>query len=111
MSGEQIAAILIMGIVFIPVLIMDIVLLTGHGADLVAGYNTASPSEKAKWNTKAMCRAVGVLLLVIILCTALMVLGAVLDRTSLIWGGGILCAAATVGGIFYLNTSSRFKRK
>ena len=37
----------------------SIILLTGHGANLIAGYNTASKEEKDKYNAKKLSRVVG----------------------------------------------------
>jgi len=45
------------------VIAMGIVLLTGRGAFLVAGYNTASKAEKAKYDEKKLCRNVGKIVL------------------------------------------------
>ena len=39
--------------------ILSIILLSGRGGILVAGYNTASKKEKAKYNEKRLCRTVG----------------------------------------------------
>lgn len=49
---------------------LSIILLTGHGSFLIAGYNTASPEEKAKYDAKKLCRAVGVTLLLTAAATA-----------------------------------------
>jgi len=49
---------------------LSIILLTGHGSFLIAGYNTSSPEEKAKYDAKKLCRAVGVMLLLIAAATA-----------------------------------------
>ena len=78
---------------------------------MIAGYNTASPEEKAAYDEKALCRAVGVLVLVIVGCVELLMLGLVLDMTALVWGGGILMAVSTIFGLIYINKSQRFKRK
>lgn len=40
--------------------IVSIVLLSGHGANLIAGYNTAGPEEKARYDTGKLCRVVGI---------------------------------------------------
>ena len=37
----------------------SIILLTGHGANLIAGYNTASKEEKDKYDAKKLCRVIG----------------------------------------------------
>ena len=111
MNTEQIASFLMSSIFAVPVIIIGIVLCCGKGAFLIAGYNTASPEEKASYDEKALCRATGVLVLVIVGCVELLMLGLVLDMTALVWGGGILMAVLTVFGIIYINTSKRFKRK
>ncbi len=49
---------------------LSIILLTGHGSFMIAGYNTSSPEEKAKYDAKKLCRAVGVMLLLIAAATA-----------------------------------------
>lgn len=50
----------IMWIGFAILAFMSIVLLTGHGAGLIAGYNTASKEEKSKYDEKKLCRVTGV---------------------------------------------------
>lgn len=47
-------------VVFAIFFILSVVLLSGHGANLVAGYNTASEEEKAKYDNKKVSRVVGV---------------------------------------------------
>lgn len=39
--------------------IFSVILLSGHGANLVAGYNTSSKEEREKCNEKRLCRVVG----------------------------------------------------
>ena len=56
--------------------IISIFLLTGHGANLIAGYNTASEKEKSKIDEKKLCRVVGGGLSVITLFLFIMVIGA-----------------------------------
>ena len=46
-------------VVGIILVIFSIILLTGHGANLIAGYNTASKEEKDKYNAKKLSRVVG----------------------------------------------------
>ena len=49
----------IMWAVFVIFALMSIVLLTGRGAGLIAGYNTASKAEKSKYDKKKLCRVTG----------------------------------------------------
>lgn len=55
-------------VVLLPVVIIAIlgaVLFSGKGAFLIAGYNTMSETEKAQFDEKKLCRAVGTLLFVL----------------------------------------------
>ena len=62
-------------VVFAVFLILSIVLLTGHGANLIAGYNTASKQEKARYDEKKLCRVTGAGLALITLLILIMLLG------------------------------------
>jgi hypothetical protein len=44
---------------------LGIVLLTGYGAFLIAGYNTISATEKGRYDESKLCRFVGVIVLAI----------------------------------------------
>ena len=46
-------------VVFGIFFVVSLVLLSGHGAGLIAGYNTASKAEKAKYDEKKLCRVTG----------------------------------------------------
>lgn len=50
---------------------MGILLLTGRGSFLIAGYNTASKDEKEKYDEKKLCRSMGVLLIAISIMLAI----------------------------------------
>ena len=52
----------IIGILF---LIISLILISGHGANLIAGYNTAGREEKNRYDTKKLCRVVGIGMVVI----------------------------------------------
>ena len=47
----------IIGILF---LIISLILISGHGANLITGYNTAGRDEKNRYDTKKLCRVVGI---------------------------------------------------
>lgn len=110
MSKEQIAMFAVMSVFTLPGIFFGIVLCRGKGADLIAGYNTASPEERSRWDEEALCRATGVLLLGLLALMELVLLGCVLGVTALMWTGMGLFAAATAGGILYINKSKRFRR-
>lgn len=49
----------VMWAAFLVLAIISILLLSGHGSGLIAGYNTSSREEKAKYDEKKLCRTVG----------------------------------------------------
>lgn len=110
MGPEQISFLLIMNVCLLPLLIIGVVLCCGKGGDLIAGFNTASPRERAKWNEPALCRGVGVLVLLILACIETSILGAVLNRMPLVWAGIAMAGIITVAGLLYINKSKRFRK-
>lgn len=50
----------IIWVVFVILAVISIVLISGHGGGLVAGYNAASKEEKAGYDEKRLCRTVGI---------------------------------------------------
>ena len=55
----------VMWMTFGTILIMSLVLISGHGAGLIAGYNTASKAEQDKYDTKKLCRITGIGMMII----------------------------------------------
>ncbi len=53
------------GILVLLFLTAGITLLMGRGSFLVAGYNTATPEERAEYDEKKLCRSMGVLCMII----------------------------------------------
>lgn len=53
--------------------VLSVVLLSGRGSFLIAGYNTADKEEKAKYDEKRLCRVMGagmaVITAILLLCT------------------------------------------
>ncbi len=45
--------------VFVVLLLLSVVLISGHGSGLIAGYNAASKEEKLKYDEKKLCKTVG----------------------------------------------------
>ncbi|NLO84914.1 MAG: DUF3784 domain-containing protein [Clostridiales bacterium] len=50
---------LIICLVVVLLFVMSIVLLSGKGAFLIAGYNTASKEEQSTYDRKKLCRVIG----------------------------------------------------
>lgn len=91
--------------------ILGIVLFCGKGSFLIAGYNTASPEERAKYDEKAMCRAVGCMMFACAACFGLLMLSDVLQSMALLWIGLVAFFIVIIAGVIYMNTSKKVKRK
>lgn len=61
---------IIIGILFIQ----SIILIAGKGGWMIAGYNTASPDVKKRYNEKKLCRAFGIVMLFISAATIPLIL-------------------------------------
>jgi hypothetical protein len=79
---------------------------------MIAGYNTMSAEEKAKWDAKAMSTFIGWMLIIpgaiLLVCCVPIWLGfypiAVMYAS---WG---IFTGVLIAGVIYMNVSSRFKR-
>ncbi len=111
MEGERLIGAIILGIVSVLFFIMTGVLLKGKGAFLVAGYNTMPKSEKAKYDTVALCKFVGKVLLgidalLVVFFVGIFILG--FEWVGFIFGGGVL--ALCVFAVVYSSAKNRFKK-
>ena len=55
-------------VAFVIILILSILLLSGHGSGLISGYHVASKDERAKYDEKRLCRTMGIGMSVIAVC-------------------------------------------
>lgn len=97
-------------IILIPFLIFAIVLSKGKGAWLIAGFNTMSDSEKAKYNRVALCKFMSKVIYGICLSILLLALSDLLKLTWLYILGMVLFVAILLFTIIYANTGDRFKK-
>ena len=65
----------IVWVVVVILVAISVILLSGHGENLIAGYNTAPKEEKEKYDEKKLGRVVGTGLLVIAILLPIAVLG------------------------------------
>ena len=91
-------------------LLLGAVFSMGKGAFLIAGYNTASKAEKARYDEKALCRFMGRLMFAMAGCWAVVALSTLLDREWLLFLGLGLYLVVIFGGVIYANTGNRFRR-
>ena len=91
--------------------LLGILFSRGKCAFLIAGYNTASASEKARYDEKALCRFMGKLMFILAACQVVMGLGAAWAGMWLYWLGIALFLVSALGGVIYANTGRRFLKK
>lgn len=108
-TGDWIA-IIIIGILSSIILAIAILFLTGHGAALLAGYNTLPKEEKEQYNKKPLLRFMGGILLPIGLFLPCVVIGVIFDIWWLSLIYGILVVGLIIFAVVYCNTGKRFKK-
>jgi len=96
------------GAVIAILAVIAINLLRGKGAFLIAGYNTMGSAKRARYDEKALCRAVGWLLIAISFCFALIPIGVQFNLLWLVFTGIALTLAVSLGFVVYANTGKRF---
>lgn len=110
MSGGDLVGLIASGAVCLLVLIIGILLLHGKCSFLIAGFNVMTKREKERFDEKALSRFVGWVMIAIFLCSALLLVGGVLNRIWLV-GGGVACILALCfGAAVYANTGNRFRK-
>ena len=101
-------------VVFIAIavlfIVFGIVFASGKGAGLIAGYNTASPEEKAKIDEKKLLKAMSVFMFVLAGCFIVSASSEIFHLKLLIWIGQALFVVALIAGIIYMNKKDRFKK-
>lgn len=93
---------------------LTVLLLFGKGAGLVAGYNTASDSQKQKYHAPTLCRLVGIVFLVVLISslsstTLCAILPQYCEHIKLY--EKVLTVIIAVLLVIYANTSPRFRTK
>lgn len=91
--------------------ILGIVFLCGKGAMLIAGYNTASPEERAKMDEKQLCRFMGKFCFAMAGGWLIAAVGIWLKQDILHIGGIVLFCVVIIAGLIYANTGNRFKKQ
>lgn len=90
--------------------LLGIVFINGKGAFLIAGYNTSSKAEKAKYDEKALCKFMGKMMFLFALCFAIAAFSDFLNSMIPMWVGMSLFLGTIVFMLIYANTGNRFKK-
>ena len=110
MTGNSLMAVLFTAFIGLIVTAIALVLLSGHGGSMIAGYNTASEAEKRKYDEKALCRFVGKILLPIGLCMPAVALGGAYHIAWLPAAYAVMTVSLVIFAVVWLNTGNRYKR-
>lgn len=80
----------------------------GKGAFLIAGYNTMSPAERAQYDEKKLCKAMGNFMLVLALLWVPIMIGAILDNMILHMAALLLfILVAFAGALFGVDKAAK----
>ena len=90
--------------------VLGIIFASGKGANLIAGYNTATYKEKSRTDEKKLLKAMSVFMFVLAGCFLVSGSGVIFHVKSLILIGQALFVAALITGLIYLNTGNRFRK-
>ncbi len=79
----------------------------GKGRDLIAGYNTMSEREKAKFDEKKLMRIMRNGMLFFAGCMVICFLGSLLQKVRLMWCGYGLMMAGVIALVILANTKTK----
>lgn len=96
-----------LGIGILLFLLLGVLFFRGKGGFLIAGWNTMSPEERARYDEKAVFRNMSALMFSCAGCMVLLLLGEVLDLEILNWIGALLLVFCVVFFIVRVNTAGR----
>ena len=89
---------------------LGIIFASGKGANLIAGYNTASSKEKEKIDEKKLLKTMAVFMFVLAGCCFISALSEIFNVKLLIWIGQAMFVVSLIIGIVYINTGNRFRK-
>ncbi len=77
---------------------------------LIAGYNTASPKDKALYDEIALCTGMGNFLFLLAAITIIPAIGEFVGKPWIIGLGWAMFTVAVFAFLIYANTGNRFKK-
>lgn len=110
MQTNDIVAVVVTGVLGAIVVALSVVLLTGRGAGLIAGFGALSAEERAKYDTKKLCRFVGAVFLPAGLAIPCIAVAAIYRIVWLSVAIPIAIVALIVFAAVYCNTGNRFRK-
>ena len=104
------ASVIIVGIMIVIFLIIGIMLYSGKGAYLIAGYNTMEEQEKDQYDAVALCKFMGKMMFGLCFSMCFWVIGDLLKNDWLFNLGLVLFIGIIIFMLVYVNKRDRFKK-
>lgn len=101
---------IVMVVMVVLFFVLGLLLRSGRGSFLIAGYNTASQKEKDAIDERKLCRYTGNLMFILAGCQMFFVFSILLENKMLMWIGVAAFLISVVGGVVFLNTGDRLKK-
>lgn len=98
------------GVIIGLFIFLGVIFSMGKGAFLIAGVNTMSKEEKAKYNIPALCKFMGKFMFVIAFSILLFALGEVFEKNILFIIGQVILYLSIAFTLIYMNVSKKFKK-
>ena len=92
-------------------ILLGIMFSLGKWSFLIAGFNTMTKEEKAKYDVMSLCKFMGKLMFIIAFCITLFTLSDIFMMEILFNIGTVILIVSIIFTIIYLNTGNHFERK
>ena len=102
---------IIFGLFTVLFVVLGVVFHFEKGGFLIAGYNTVSTTEKSSYNEKKLYKYMSRMMFLCAASSLLAVFAAVFDKMRLLWLSVGLIILVCVGGLIFMNTGGRLKRR
>lgn len=109
-DGNTFSMIMI-GAFIVLMVVLGIILLSGKGAFLIAGYNTMSENDKKKYNEEALCKFMGKMMFALSFSMLFWIASIAYDMNFLFVIGLILFMGKIIFMLIYMNSGNRFKNE
>ncbi|WP_083389010.1 DUF3784 domain-containing protein [Planococcus maritimus] len=109
--GEMNLAAMIIGGVALLLVLLGLYMLQGKWMFLIAGYNTMPREEQKKYDSLAMARFIGKLLLALAFCMILWIAGIWSGESWMLYIGVALFLVCIGAALMYMNTGGRFLKQ
>ncbi|WP_026674737.1 DUF3784 domain-containing protein [Alkalihalobacterium bogoriense] len=92
-------------------LVLGVILSTGRGGFLIAGYNTMPKEEKENIDTVALCKFMGKMMFAFSFSLVLWIISEVYEIKWLFTLGLLTVFVLVIFTVVYVNTSQRFRKQ